>query len=571
MISATGTMGDGIGGGCSAPMVACSAGVASTWASQVSCSSLTSPWCHPGTLVSRLTTRSPATSYTRSCGSSDSSPKSSREYAARSSWFPMHHTTVAPIRSASGSTRSRSSRYASGSATSARSPVKTSACGVGSIRATRSRAASSRATVSIASYCRASPNSRWMSLTCATTWVGGVSWPYWITSESVRTRRSPSSLAGGLDPAGDVSQGDAPAAGAGGGVAQRHLVAVLEEGAAAAERLLPAPAQLEERAALAGLGTADGARGEQVARACAGAVHGEVGEHLGGGPVHRAVRRPAHDLAVEHHLDLDVERPGVSAAGEVGERLRVLRWQVRPGSRQRRERCHPGTHRGGERLAEERPERHVLPGLDVAGAPVVEADDAEDVLLELVDPDPAAELGPDADDEAELGLDVEPSAGSVRRRVLVRRLALPAGPDDRRTAGHDGAAAAVVADRQVPPVREQRLLVGAEDAADVGGVVERGVEVDVVADGDRKVEQDRVERCRRQGLGLDQRNDLGTSVRPGAGSERHEVVQRRPVELGAHGGDVDDRVFVADTGARFRRLRREHAVRQVVETEILIH
>ena len=84
------------------------AGVASTSASQASCSSVTSPWCQPGTLVSRLTIRSPATSYTRSCGlASDSSPNSSRAYAARSSWLPMHHTTWAPIRAASGSTSSR--------------------------------------------------------------------------------------------------------------------------------------------------------------------------------------------------------------------------------------------------------------------------------------------------------------------------------------------------------------------------------------------------------------------------------------------------------------------------------
>ena len=156
-----------------------------------SCSSLTSPWCHPGTLVSRLTIRRPATSYTRSCGSSDSWPNSSREYAARSSWLPMHHTTWRR----SARPAARRARGAAGtppgSAMSARSPVKTSACGGGSIRASRSRAASSRATVSIASYCRASPASRWMSLRWATTWVGGGSWPYWITSESVRTRRSP--------------------------------------------------------------------------------------------------------------------------------------------------------------------------------------------------------------------------------------------------------------------------------------------------------------------------------------------------------------------------------------------
>ena len=52
-----------------------------------------------------------------------------------------------------------------------------------------------------------------------------------------------------LDPAGDLAEGDPAAAGAGRRVAQRDLVAVLEERAAAGERLLAAPAQLEERAA----------------------------------------------------------------------------------------------------------------------------------------------------------------------------------------------------------------------------------------------------------------------------------------------------------------------------------
>ena len=61
----------------------------------------------------------------------------------------------------------------------------------------------------------------------------------------------PRSGAGRLDPAGDLAEGDPAAAGAGGGVAQHHLVAVLEERAAVrAERLLAAPAELEERAAL---------------------------------------------------------------------------------------------------------------------------------------------------------------------------------------------------------------------------------------------------------------------------------------------------------------------------------
>ena len=56
---------------------------------------------------------------------------------------------------------------------------------------------------------------------------------------------------------------------------------------------------------------------------------------------------------------------------------------------------------------------------------------------------------------------------------------------------HDGAGAAVVADRQVLPVRRQRLAVGAEDPADVGGVLLAGVEVDVVGHLERQVHRDR--------------------------------------------------------------------------------
>ena len=62
-------------------------------------------------------------------------------------------------------------------------------------------------------------------------------------------------------------------------------------------------------------------------------------------------------------------------------------------------------------------------------------------------------------------------------------------PDD-----DDGARAAVVADRQVLPVRGERLGVGPEDPADVGGVVLAGVEVDVVGDLDGQVQGDVGER-----------------------------------------------------------------------------
>ena len=55
----------------------------------------------------------------------------------------------------------------------------------------------------------------------------------------------------------------------------------------------------------------------------------------------------------------------------------------------------------------------------------------------------------------------------------------------------------MVADRQVPPVRQQRLAVGAEQPAQVRGVLDRAVEVDVVGDLDRQVQGDPVGRDQR--------------------------------------------------------------------------
>jgi 4-alpha-glucanotransferase len=91
----------------------------------------------------------------------------------------------------------------------------------------------------------------------------------------------PAQSASRLDRPDHVAEGDPAAARARGRVAEHDLVAVLEEGTTAGHRLLPAPAELEERPALARLGSADRAGREQVARAGAGAVDGQVGEHLG--------------------------------------------------------------------------------------------------------------------------------------------------------------------------------------------------------------------------------------------------------------------------------------------------
>ena len=128
-----------------------------------------------------------------------------------------------------------------------------------------------------------------------------------------------------------------------------------------------------------------------------------------------------------------------------GERRRILRRRLDARVLEQRERRHPGGDRRLERLAEVRAERHVLPRLDVARAPVVDEDDAEDVVGEGLDGNGLAEPARDADDEAELELEVEPAARAEGRRVLVGRLPLAARPDDVRAADDDAAGAAVVA------------------------------------------------------------------------------------------------------------------------------
>src|SRR4051794_15358548 len=117
-----------------------------------------------------------------------------------------------------------------------------------------------------------------------------------------RERAATTRLPRGLDAAADLAESDPAAARAGCRVAEHHLVAVREEGAAVTERLGATPGQLEERAALVALGAADGAGGVEVAGAERGAVDGEVGQHLGRGPVHGAVRRAADHRAVQLNL-----------------------------------------------------------------------------------------------------------------------------------------------------------------------------------------------------------------------------------------------------------------------------
>ncbi|CAM5399704.1 hypothetical protein SDIAM103S_02330 [Streptomyces diastaticus subsp. diastaticus] len=194
----------------------------------------------------------------------------------------------------------------------------------------------------------------------------------------------------------------------------------------------------------------------------------------------------------------------------------------------------------------------------------------------------ASPLGADADDEADLRLDVQLHRGAEHRRGVGGCLPLAAGPRHVRAGDHHRPGAAVVTDGQVLPVGGERGGgVGAEDAADVGGVVLAGVEVDVVTDLERQVQFHRGE-----GVGVPFHGRVAGRVgdpggerlahpRPGRPAGRQQGVQRRAgqqggvrgAQLRGEGTGVQDVVAEADADTAGRPARREDTVRKVVRTE----
>src|SRR5262249_2645368 len=171
----------------------------------------------------------------------------------------------------------------------------------------------------------------------------------------------------------------------------------------------------------------------------------------------------------------------------------------------------------------------------------------------------SAERAPDAHDEAELELEVEALARAEARR-LVRRLRLATRPRHRRPTDHDRPRAAVIADRKMAPVREERVGVGTKEPAEVRRMLERGVEVDVVRDLQRQMYLDVVERDQLRAA-VDQLDDAldGPLPRVAPGSE--EAVQARCCEhvVTRRRREIEDSIPDPEPDARSLTLRREHS------------
>ena len=146
----------------------------------------------------------------------------------------------------------------------------------------------------------------------------------------------------------------------------------------------------------------------------------------------------------------------------------------------------PRADAGQEILGEERPERLIFPRLQIARRPVVEQAITGDMLGRLADRDRLPELVALADPDAELELVIEAPARAIFGRIGVGRLALAARADHRLARGAHRACTAVIADRHIFVVGQQRI-VGPELLADIGRVMDADVEIGVVADQARHV------------------------------------------------------------------------------------
>ena len=194
------------------------------------------------------------------------------------------------------------------------------------------------------------------------------------------------------------------------GTTEDDLVAVGKKGArftSGKEDGLCAVASEFEKTAGGGFGWAgDGACCEDVADLQIAAVAGVMGDELGWCPIEVAsvgfaekkwVKLVvAHRFCCKKNFQFYIQTSLLLVGGglEVGKRFRIGDRPRRCWSMKRFESGHgsnPGRYCGGEVFCEKGTEGLILPGLNVAGGPVVEETDAEEVMIGLGDGDGCAE------------------------------------------------------------------------------------------------------------------------------------------------------------------------------------
>ena len=301
--------------------------------------------------------------------------------------------------------------------------------------------------------------------------------------------------------------------------------------------------------------------------------------------------RRERDLQTQINPAARAQRLGIEV--RQGRRIAVGPAERRRAERLQRVECDdPWRYGRREALCQKGAQRLVLPHLDVARRPVVQQAHAEDVLLRPLNRYRFAEIIPRSDEGADLQLVIEPATrGDERfRRTIGLHLAHRAAHGC--AAGYHRRGPAVIRDRHVLVVWQQRL-VGPEHAADVRRMKHRRVEIGVIADV-------RGQQHRNGRPGHEQRLDCmlvnawpaaicaqpladrGTEVGPHVGSKSHQFVQRRRparvahktgrvVEHAALGTELQVEDLVANRHSdapRGRRGSAERAERKILDREI---
>ena len=92
---------------------------------------------------------------------------------------------------------------------------------------------------------------------------------------------------------------------------------------------------------------------------------------------------------------------------QIGQGLRILLRAFNPERLQRQKRHHPGRDGCGEVLSQEGSERLILPALDISGAPVIDKNQAEDMVGRRFDRNRLAQRTAGSDEETHFKLKVQ--------------------------------------------------------------------------------------------------------------------------------------------------------------------
>ncbi len=185
--------------------------------------------------------------------------------------------------------------------------------------------------------------------------------------------------------------------------------------------------------------------------------------------------------------------------------------------------------------------------------------------------------------DAQLQLIVEASAGFEDRHLGVRRLALAARAHHGLAAGAHRRGAAMIADRHIFVVGQQRI-VGAEQLADIGGMMDADIEIGVIADPRGQMQRDRgavmqrgfdvfaialVAQKLRQALA----QLIAILRRQGEEIVEGRLTRRASCFLGQEardGGQIEHALANGDADALLAPRRRKHAQRQVLDRKFSV-